>query len=347
MLFTSLVFGQTKIFEFNGTKSSLLDQVSKTAGVYTAGSGRGFIATEKGSALEFDGANSKLDTNVPYTDQPLTGDITIVVWAKANSYGEGSGGRGRIVGNGKIEFAVFGTTSGFLISSDGTTRGAGGSFALHKWQQLILEREADGTVNLYNNGVLTVSDFASCTPDTGTSDILIGNDAGNGRTWDGSIARVQIWNGIFTAGQIASSYTEFQKARNLYVRGRNFKNTGASTGYDSLYIVEDFRYLDASGVTVQPIGWLMGTATVKGGEDADKKYLEWTGNGDIDLLYSQDTAVNITMDYYNGSAWTALNDTLSSLTSDSSWISVASGYLNFNLVTGQRIANIIIKQGVE
>ncbi len=215
-----------KIFEFNkGQSGTLIDSVSKTAGTLTAGNG-GFRKTEKGLAMLFDGANTKIDTNLAHTDLDLTGNITIEAWIKPYSYGEGGiyvGGN--IINNGKLVLWMREFTNTFTISSNyPTTSIHSGTISINKYLHLLITRTSSGVTNFYvDNSLSGSANQNSGTPESGANNLFIGNDSGASKSFDGCIAKVRIYDGILSTQERENLYQEFLQASPTEKEVRGFE----------------------------------------------------------------------------------------------------------------------------
>jgi len=165
-----------------------------------------------GYVLNFNGVDSKIDCGVPDT---LVGDISISTWVKPYSYGEGNAGH--IISTHADGINLFITTSDNKVSfsKDGgghTASAANNTIILSKWMHIIVTSVADGTSNIYLNGILSGSADQAAGTLGETVDLLIGNRSAEDRTFDGLINDVCIYSGILTANEANQAYTE-SKAR--------------------------------------------------------------------------------------------------------------------------------------
>jgi hypothetical protein len=73
---------------------------------------------------------------------------------------------------------------------------------------VTITREADGTINFYIGDTSTMpglsgaADQDSGTPEAGTSNLLIGNNSAENRTFDGAISDLRIYNRILSVNEI-------------------------------------------------------------------------------------------------------------------------------------------------
>lgn len=207
-----------KIFNWDGRKGTLIDSVSKTAGTLIKGTG-GFKVTEKGKAMKFDGADTKIDTGLAHADLDLTGDITIVAYINPHDWGEAlSGLAGDIINNDKLIFGVWNTGDVLFLTSDASTTvsSATNSIDLNKYQFVIATRTSTGLTNFYvDNSLSGTADQSSGTPVAGTTNMAIGNNITQTRTFDGFIPRIIIYNHILTSQERDKAYEEFLHSYNL------------------------------------------------------------------------------------------------------------------------------------
>ena len=154
---------------------SLLDKSGNgNDGTLTAGNG-GFKYTERGQAMLFDGADTKIDTGSDFIG---TSACTIRAWIKPYSYGEGN--FGRIIDNVNTSLFLVNANRRVSFTSNGGTSAANGaddSISLNVWQRVCITRTSDGTTNLYVNGRQTgTANQNSGTPTAvGNSNVIIGN----------------------------------------------------------------------------------------------------------------------------------------------------------------------------
>jgi hypothetical protein len=160
------------------------------------------------SALNFDGALASGDDVISAgADFIGTGTDSVSVWIYPESLGEG--GFGYIFTNGMSNLKVY-TGNQVRLSSDGSTEAnsASSAFSLDQWAHVVATRTADGTANIYINGVLSGSaNQASGTPAAGST-VLIGNNAASTRTFDGRIADVRVWNRVLSPWEIWKLYND-------------------------------------------------------------------------------------------------------------------------------------------
>jgi len=146
-------------------------------------------------------------------DMALTGDITVEMLIKPDSYGYGCGDSSRILYNGEFQVGLLGGVGNkhVFVSSNGSDFVDSGeeSIELDVWTHVIVTRQSDGTCNIYINGVLSGgSDQDSGTPEVADEDFVI-NDINF--CYSGYIDYVRIFNYEWTA----------EEAENACVRARH------------------------------------------------------------------------------------------------------------------------------
>jgi hypothetical protein len=159
----------------------------------------------------FNGSTSKVDCG---SYDPLVGDITVLGWVRANSFGESN--LGRILFNGQLILRGNSSGSRFFFTSNAevnSAMAAVNSFVTREYLLITIVRTAEGTANIYINGELSGSaDQDSGTPAAGTQDIHIGNNHISSTTWDGDIPETIILSGLLTPTEISQYYSS-TKAR--------------------------------------------------------------------------------------------------------------------------------------
>ncbi len=161
----------------------------------------------------YNGATSKSECSSDFIG---TKAVTMMGWI--NPFGWGEGGNytsANIINNGKIDFWVRKAISSLAISGDGLSTfctSANNSISLNKLQFIAITRETDGTVNFYIGdkdiapALSGSADLDSGTPVAGTTNVIIGNNDGQTRTFDGTINDIKIYEGIATTEEIEEVY---------------------------------------------------------------------------------------------------------------------------------------------
>jgi len=154
-------------------------------------------------AAEFNRVDSVIDTG---SDWIGTGDITLSVWIKPYSFGEND--LGRIIDNGKSFINLYGAGLRVEYRNAGYSQVYSANIIeTNKWQHIVVTRSASGLVNFYIDGEL------SGTPDQnagvnliGSTNVNIGNNAGLGRTFDGVISKLKVFDCALTSLQVKDLY---------------------------------------------------------------------------------------------------------------------------------------------
>jgi len=136
-----------------------------------------------------------------------TKNITINSWIYPT--GNGGGGFGRILDNGRLFFFIFNTTYQFDVSSDGTEiKSANNSWQFNKPVMVTVTRNSVGRVYFYVNGVLSgTASQDSGVPGLGSTNLIIGNNNASARGFQGYIFTTQILEGFASTNQISQWYS--------------------------------------------------------------------------------------------------------------------------------------------
>jgi len=242
--------------------NSLLDITGNYTNTLTLGTSRGFVNCNLGSgALEFDGADTKVDTGFDFIG---TGDITISAWIYPRSYGENS--LGLFLYNGKFLTGIL-STNKWRVSSDNSTAAysSDNSVIFNRWSHIVVTRTSSGITNIYINGVLSgTADQNSGTPSAGAN-VIIGNTSGQIRTWDGYIQNFQVYNEIISESKRNELYNEFTQAQ---LTGGLTRTTSGYTysqitnpNYDGLIA---YWNMQKSGLIIPDVSKNMKPATISG-----------------------------------------------------------------------------------
>ena len=161
-------------------------------------------------AADFNGTSSKIDLN---TNMINTKAVTVLSWVNIKSNGEN--GNGRIINEGQTIFYVNNNSIKFSSDSSSFTNSDNIDFNIVKF--VALTRESDGTVNFYIGDLETapalsgVADQDSGTPTAGTTNVVIGNNDGANRTFDGLIPKLKVVEGILDIDEITRYWSETRK----------------------------------------------------------------------------------------------------------------------------------------
>jgi hypothetical protein len=162
----------------------------------------------------FNGSSSKIDTNVDFIG---TNAVTFNVWCFL--YGWGESGNGRFLDNGKYRLLPYASNYLYFSSNGGAdvVYSAASSMTLNKWIFISVTRKADGKATFYIGDLDTPptqsgsADQDSGTPAAGTSNVIIGNNSGQTRTFDGLIPFVRIYSGILSDAELHQAWSSTLK----------------------------------------------------------------------------------------------------------------------------------------
>ena len=149
-------------------------------------------------SAEFDGADSKIDCGSDFIG---TKAVMVCGWIKLYSFGEGSAtDSGHFIDNGAFKVFFHGTDTRLRMQSNAIDAySAIGSIILNKWIFFAITRQSgtNGVANIYLADVNTPpalsfnADQSSGTPTAGTN-VIIGNETGQTKTFDGLIPELRI-----------------------------------------------------------------------------------------------------------------------------------------------------------
>lgn len=194
------------------------------------------------AGITFDKIDDVVNCGTSDTLLTENGAITISAWINPTNTGEG--GFGRIIDRsatiGGPCWQLFATaTSGFEV--DGTTnllrKSSNNSLTLNIWQHILLTWDGSTTasnVHIYVNGIettyQTTTNGVNIVNNAGES-FLIGNDKSNGRTFNGQITELAVWNVVLTASQIALLASSFLKSMPLQLLDPDADGVQELVGY--------------------------------------------------------------------------------------------------------------------
>jgi len=164
-----------------------------------------------GKGWTFNGTSSLINTGSDFIG---TTACTIMGWIYPTGWGEG-GIAGHIIGNGKCALLITSADAGggllnnARLYSDGVNKAlsAANSIILNKWNHITGTRTADGTANIYINGVLSgTANQASGTPEVGANNIIVGNILAGDKTFAGTIDDLLVFNRVLSVQEIQAHY---------------------------------------------------------------------------------------------------------------------------------------------
>ncbi len=161
-------------------------------------------------SAKFNGTTSKIDTG---TDMIGTKAVTVMGWIKPYSLGESN--MGFILDNDKFRLR-FTSNNRIIFYSEGNGTYAitlNYAVSLNQWQFVSVTRKSDGIVNFYIGDLDTSpalsgsADQPSGTPVAGTSNVIIGNNNIQTRTFDGLISKLKVVEGILSLAEITQEWS--------------------------------------------------------------------------------------------------------------------------------------------
>lgn len=169
---------------------------------------------------EFNGTTSKIDCGSDFIG---TKAITVMGWINAKSFGEYN--RGMIVNNGKFWFLIWNNTPFFnriVVTNDGnntviSTIDSFSSSDFNKDIFLVTTRNSDGSIKIYKGDKdtapveVTLQATNAGLITAGTTNVILGNNDSQFRTFDGQIPLVTIKEGILSQEQITQHWAETRK----------------------------------------------------------------------------------------------------------------------------------------
>jgi len=200
-----------------GNHGSLVGQASTTT-----------VPGKIGQALNFDGVDDRVNTGSDFVG---TNPMSISLWMNARSLGEGS--VGRLVTNQNTTgfyFRILVTNSTLAFSSNGGNNNAvagANAVVLDQWRHVSVTRDASGVANIYVNGVLSgTANQNSGTPNSGSTNVIIGNHNAGVATFDGTIDDVRVYNRVLSASEISQMYQSTQSKFNETLTGGDSLSSG-------------------------------------------------------------------------------------------------------------------------
>jgi len=170
---------------------------------------------ETGQSMLFDGADTKVDTGSDMID---VGAGTITAWVNASSFGESS--RGTIATNGKSSFWISDKDGNNRYVFSGVdllhrTNSETDSAVLNEWQFVAVTKNSAGSATNFYVGDLDTTPALSGsanqnsgTPESGTTNVILGNNDAQSRTFDGLIQDVRIFDRVLSLEEIIMQYNQ-------------------------------------------------------------------------------------------------------------------------------------------
>lgn len=204
---------------------SLLDEMGTNNGTLTAGASRGFVKTERGLAMEFDGSATQI-VSTGYTNPT---NFSVSAWVNHNNWSSSDTiiGKRATFDINTVGWSCYSAAGGlYCVFDDGSSNAIIGNTGMtnNQWYHFVVTYEAGVIAKIYVDGVagsIPTGSLASITTIVSASDFTIGAN-GDGATFlDGSIQDVKIYNTALTVQQIEDIYNEgsperIQTKRNFY-----------------------------------------------------------------------------------------------------------------------------------
>ena len=210
--------------QVNEQSLQLLSKVESSQGVIYDVMGNTIVNTNvetidigQTSVQGYNGYNSQLNLGATIADAI---DKTVITWFYQVHSGEF--GWSRIMSNGKFELLCDNLsdtqlTTSLIVTSDGTGTekySAANSITYSEWNYVATTITSAGITNIYVgdlDNAPTLSGTAnetSGTPNTGTTNLIIGNRDAGDRTVYGGIYEPQVYSGLMTLQQITNIWSE-------------------------------------------------------------------------------------------------------------------------------------------
>jgi len=157
------------------------------------------ITAKINDALIFNGSSDYIDCGA--TDFIGSGDINFTTWIYPEAWG------GYLLDNGA--FQVYINSERVYVSSDAGVNWAssGEDLELDSWQNISINRDSDGLVNIYVNNVRSGDpDQDSGTPTAGTNNIYLGCENGSSNWYEGRLDDTRFYNDTITTEEISWIY---------------------------------------------------------------------------------------------------------------------------------------------
>lgn len=309
------------------------NMIPSSGGVLVDTSGNSNNGTINGAISTKNGMKSNTNIGQVSFSTPILDDSTI--WTaniRINDYVLGTDIYNFIIGGSTSKNIGLGGTAGeYVFFRDSSTtynfwNGAGNTVVVTDDElaanNATLSFISNGTnIHLYVNGV----DKGYVTPNTTQLYVerVINGYNGNNLGCLIELQDFQIWNRILTIQEIKNYHNQFVKP----------------------VILEDFS---SEPVFLFPREWIKDSGIHLVYEDTTgNRWLQCNTNGIAKFLYKDTLLGTASIDYYNGSVWVTVTDTLENLISTYAWLSYDGTYLIFTLTSGQRIDNVIINNGIK
>jgi hypothetical protein len=253
----------SKVFE-SLVNGSLLDPVGGNNGTLTAGASRGFIQTDKGLALEFDGSATKFvvgdddaldfgtsDFSLEFILRlnDLTADRALMV--KYNSINNPGFKLEYITATSNLKITFGGASAHPVIATSTLKSGI--------FYHCIFLADRSGNGKWIINNLLSGSevDISGAATITNALDLNIGNVFGTSTYYDGLLKDIKFYNNLLTTKEQNNGFIDFLTAGNSFAQKRGFfvqKPTDLSRHTDDGLVAAYNMTLDEDGTGADLVG---------------------------------------------------------------------------------------------
>ena len=321
---------------------NLTDKYGGNNGTLTAGASRGFVTTERGLAMDFDGADTKIDISSVWDSFPIDNTpFTISAWVKSSK----EDNQQEIVDIGKdsqyegFRILIFNNNI-YGQTMDGTTRYSitgTTNLNLNVWYYGTFTYDGS-TRRIYLNGV---EDNSPVTDGSWviSTEASIGYQNNELGFFSGSIQDVQIWNEVLTAQQVAKEYNDTKDRNNLAQTKRNFYYE--TTSDSDVLFIDNNNYAPADVITQSSsLGdYTIDSGTFRYSEDSTGKYIDCVTDGVISDSYDSESSTG------NGWIKTATGELSADeggTVDDSTYFAVSGNRLSITMTAGDKLRKLII-----
>jgi hypothetical protein len=285
-----------KIYEFNsGGFGSLIDSVSGTKGTFTAGSSRGFVKTDKGLAMEFDGSATKIKIGNTGIKNSTVFSISLSIYLPTEVNQQ------TIFSNYNLNGWVVGIADSSVLKNV-IKFYLGGGYTLYSntvlktgiWYDILCTYD-NGNAKIYINNVLDASVFAIISFPTIFLDNVIGGlyATSFSQQFKGSLSRASLYNHLLTTQERNNLYKEFlnrkPKSEIKFNPQRIIKPTDLSSERDTYFTGDE--YIQVMEFTDDATT----SSSLRLNDSGDFAVVDWTGNFDFqEISTSAETTSTVT-----------------------------------------------------
>ena len=205
---TGLTSGLVGHWTFDG--KNMISNVADSSGSGNNGLMSGFTSTSSavtpgrvGQGLRFDGVDDKITTASEFLS---TNPLTVTAWIKVSGLGGLSAGR--IVDNGTFTVRLD-SSNRIAVTNDSSlvAYSANNAFTFGTWVFVTAIRNSSNQCTIYINGQISSTADQNCgTVTAGSTNVIIGNRNSGGRTFNGVIDDIRIYNKVLTSSDILKIY---------------------------------------------------------------------------------------------------------------------------------------------